>query len=133
MALKRDTFFFDFAPVRQRIHLKSPTIGQYRGLPTVELVQAACFLQNFQSGTQVKVVGISQTNLCANVVAEFVLVDGFYRRCCADGHKNRRFYGAVFRREQPDAGAGARVSVLEREIHLLGKNGARYTIGPFNV
>ena len=109
MALESNSLFFDLAPVRQRMHLVAAAVGQYRALPSVEPVDATRFLQYFQSGAQVQVVGIAEAYLRPDIVAEFVLVHGFYRGGGADGHENGGFDGSV--RGLDKAGASGRVGV----------------------
>ena len=111
MALKRDAFFFDLAPVRQRMHLVSAAIRQDRPLPAVELMQSACFLQHLQSGPQVQVVGIAEAYLRLDVVAEFVLVYGFYRGGGADGHEYGGFDRAMVGLDEAGAGGGVGVGM----------------------
>ncbi len=112
MALEGHTFFLDFAPVRERMYLVPAAVGQDRALPAVEFVQTARFLQHLQTGPEVQVVGIAEANLRLDIVAEFVLVYGFYGGGSTDGHEDRGFDRAVVGLDEAGAGGGLGVGIF---------------------
>ena len=53
------TFFTQLADTCQGKDLKTAAIGQHRTVEAVELVQSSGFFNNIQSGTQIKMIGIT--------------------------------------------------------------------------
>ena len=95
MRLKAHTFLCNFPSVRQRIDLKSTAIRQNGLVPSDEFVQSTCQLKGFQTWTQIKVVGITQNNLCLYIRLQLVLMDCFYGSNGSYWHENRCFNRAV--------------------------------------
>ena len=73
-------------------------------------------------------VGVAEYDLRPDVIGQFVLMHGFYRRCCAYGHKNRGLNHAVIGGDEARASAGVRVGMLKREIHQKRIEGKRWKV-----
>jgi hypothetical protein len=68
-------------------------------------MDTAGFPEYFEARAQVQVVGIPQTNLCADIVAEFVLMDSLHRGGGTYGHKYGRLDFSVAGRDASGARA----------------------------
>ena len=62
-------------------------------------------------------VSIAKADLGMNVITKFVLMHGFHRRRCANGHEDGGIDRAMVGFDLAGAGAGMGVGVEEGEIH----------------
>jgi hypothetical protein len=74
-------------------------------------VYATGFPEHFEAGSEIQVVSIPEAYLCADIVAQFVLVHRFDRGGGTDGHENGGFNFSVSGRNESGAGAGAGVGM----------------------
>ena len=116
MGIEIHTLFLNFAQGRQRKYLKSAGIRQNRLIPGHEFVKASQLLHDLIAGAHMKMVGIRQFYLGADLLqirGGYGSLDGCR---CSHIHEHRRLHGAVhggkFR--------AFRVSVsFQYSIHLL--------------
>ena len=102
---ERDAVIGHLAQFAQAENLKAAGIGEDRMRPGHEPVQPAHRANQLMAGTQVKVIGVSEKNLHAELF-EVLLRLALHRCRRAHRHKRRRFDHAVRRREAPEARAG---------------------------
>ena len=95
MTAEMRTLLGEFAITAERKYLEAATIGEYRSLPAIELVQAAGFADYIHARTQIQMIGIAKNYLRLYVVAEFMQVHTFHCAGCADRHKYWSLYSAV--------------------------------------
>ncbi|SRR5579871_3269922 len=98
MGSEGDSFFGDAAQVVEAENLETARVRQNRTGPAHELVQSAKAANQFMPRTQIEMVGISQNNLGVKIFKD-ILRDSFNRSLRSNGHKDRRFYRAVCRRD----------------------------------
>ena len=91
----------------ERKHLETSAVGKDRLLPSVELMKPTDLLENLYSWTKIEMIGVSKDNLGLDVVAQFMLMHGFYTTECAHRHENRSAYLSVVGSDK----AGTRGSV----------------------
>ena len=90
-----DPFLLDLAQARQGEHLEPARVGQDRAVPPHEPVQAAHLPHHLVAGAQVKVVGVGQLYLTADllqIVGRHRTLDG---PLGAHVHEHRRLHRAV--------------------------------------
>src|SRR5690606_38165111 len=92
MGLKKRAFFFDFSGTGKRKDLIASAVRKNRLIPSVETMQALCFLQDLQAGPEIQVVGIAQNDLRLDVLLQLFLRDSLYAPRSAYRHKNGRFH-----------------------------------------
>src|SRR3954453_10716987 len=99
MRAEAHSFFLYFAQFAQAEYLESAGIGKQRSIPAHELVQPAEFAHQLMSRTKIKMIGVPQNDLRAEIsrskVFQNVLGDRFDRACCAHRHEGRCFYRPV--------------------------------------
>ncbi len=88
MTLEGDAFLFDRADAGQGKHLKSAGIGQDGFMPVHECMQTAGFLHQVLAGTEVKVIGVGQKDLCSDFL-HLAAGHGFDRGGGSDRHIDR--------------------------------------------
>src|SRR5262249_39547671 len=88
------SLFRNFSQTAEAEDLKAAGIGEQRALPTHEPVQSAQVANNLVSRPQIKMIGIAQDDLRAQLLKN-VLGNGLHRTRRAARHKGRRLQGAV--------------------------------------
>ena len=95
MGIEIYAFFFDLSKTRQRKYLKSTGVCQDRFVPYHKFMQSAHLFYNLITRSYVKVIGVGQLHLCADllqILGRYCSLD-----CCcrSDIHKNRGLYHAM--------------------------------------
>ena len=67
MRAELGSLFMQLAIVGKGEYLKPPTIGQYRSIPRIKLMQASGLLQDLDTGTKIQMVRIPQDDLCLGI------------------------------------------------------------------
>ena len=104
MRVKADPFLFDLAKTRQRENLKSAAVGKNRSVPVHETVQSAEIPNQFVARPYMKMIGIGQDDLTAQICevsGRKRPFDGCLRR---DVHEYRRLYLSMRRLQGASAG-----------------------------
>ena len=94
MILEMHALFRDAADLRQREHLISARIREYRPVPTHELVQPAEFAHHVEARPHEKVIRIAEDDLGAQL-AQFSRADGLDGTLGAHGHERGRLDDAM--------------------------------------
>ena len=76
-------------------NLKTTAVSKDRSVPTLKFMQASCSLQDIQSGSKVKVIGIPQNNLSLDILLQVVVVNSLNGAHRSHRHKNRSMYSTV--------------------------------------
>ena len=105
MRTKRHALFIYFAQFVKTEYLKAAGVGEYGPRPRHKLMQPAKLADNLNSRAKIKMIGIAQQNLHAEIFQQ-ILRNPLDRRDCTHRHKHRRFDFAV-RREQAPGARGA--------------------------
>ena len=105
-------FLGEFAYAREREDLEPTAVGEYRSVPTVELVQSAGAFENVEPRPQIEVIGVAQYDLGFYVVAQLVLMHGFDAAYGSYGHEYRGLYRSVVGRDEAGTGTALRVGML---------------------
>ncbi len=83
-------FFADLAQIVETENLEAAGVGENGSIPRHEAVQAAHLANGFDSGTQIKMVGIAKQNLDAEFLQD-ILRNAFDRTKRSYGHEDWRF------------------------------------------
>ena len=105
-------FFTQFTDTGQRKHLKTTTIGQHRTVESIELMQSTGLFEYIQSRPQIKMICISQNDLCLNILFQFSLMYSFHTADCTYRHKYRGLYLPVVCCNQTGTGITFCVCIL---------------------
>lgn len=81
-------FFLELADAGEREDLEAAAVGEDRTVPAVELVQAACCPDDVKTWAQVEVIGVSEDNLCHDLLLEFLEVDALHASYGSYGHED---------------------------------------------
>jgi len=109
----------EFAIVGKGKDLKAAAIGQDGTVPTVELVQSSCTLDDVHTGSQIEVIGVTQDNLRLDIISQFrhlYRLDGAHR---ANGHEDRGLDLAVVGRDESSSGIGSLGGGYELIVHSV--------------
>ena len=98
MRAKCDAFVRDFAQLAEAENLEAAGIGENRARPGHEFVQPAHRANQFVARTKIKMIGIREKYLHAEIF-EILLRLPFHRGRCSHGHERRRVNHAVRRRQ----------------------------------
>src|ERR1700704_1084605 len=116
MIIEVDAFFRDSTQLGEREHLETSAVGQNRSIPIHEAMKSSHFTDDFEPGTQEKMVSVSEYNLSAHFME-------FGRRRCFDGglgadrHKHWRFDDAVAGLQVTSSGLGHQVGRKQVKSH----------------
>ena len=113
--------FREFANAREGKHLEAAAVGEHGAVETVELMQAAGFLNDVQPRAEVEVIGVAEDNLRLDVVFEFAQVHAFHAAERPHGHEYRRFNLAVVSFDDTCSGIAAGEGMLEGKVHCLSR------------
>ena len=114
MALKFTTFLTEFTDACQREDLKTTRVGQYRTIPSIELMQSAGLTKDVESRTKIEMIGIAKDNLSLHLFTQFCEMDSFYTPHRSDGHKDRRHDLTVIGLYK----TGSRITIWIRMLYL---------------
>ena len=117
----------DLACVAEGEDLESAAVGEDGAVPAVEPVQSACRFNHLHAGTEIKMVGVAEDDLCFHFILQIVHVDSFHGAQCPDGHKNG---GADFPVVGGDDACPCRaffVGFFNNELHFVSILRQKYT------
>ena len=112
-------FFTKFADSSQRKDLEATAVSQHRTVESIEFVQSASALNDFQTRAKIEVVRISQNNLCLDILFQFRQMDPLHGAEGTHRHKDRGLYRTVVGCDFTRTGIAQRVNVLQGELHAL--------------
>ena len=101
-----NTFLTQFAYSRERKYLKASAVCKHWTVKSVELMQSSSLFKDLKSRTQIKMIGVSQYNLCLDIVLQFSLMHCFNCSGSTNRHEYRSHYITVVCVYEPGTGIG---------------------------
>ena len=107
MRLETDPVLVDFTQSSQTEHLKAAAVGENRTIPVHEFMQATEASHPLMTRTQVKVIGVAQDNLRADLL-KLLRHHPFDRTLSTHRHEGRCFNSASTRMNSSATSPGLR-------------------------